>query len=60
MTLSHQLFAQAQRVIPGGVNSPVRAFHGVGGEPLFFRRGEGAYIIDADGLCGFPRWFWYS
>jgi len=49
MTLSHQLFAQAQRVIPGGVNSPVRAFHGVGGEPLFFRRGEGAYIIDADG-----------
>jgi len=49
MTLSHQLFTQAQRVIPGGVNSPVRAFHGVGGEPLFFRRGEGAYIIDADG-----------
>ena len=45
---SHALFLQAQRHIPGGVNSPVRAFRGVGGEPLFFKRGEGAYLIDED------------
>ena len=49
MTLSHELFAKAQRHIPGGVNSPVRAFHGVGGEPLFIERGEGAWLVDADG-----------
>lgn len=49
MSQSEQLFAQAQRVIPGGVNSPVRAFKGVGGNPLFFQRGEGAYLFDADG-----------
>ncbi|MBI5463223.1 MAG: glutamate-1-semialdehyde 2,1-aminomutase [Gammaproteobacteria bacterium] len=49
MTKSHELFKQAQRHIPGGVNSPVRAFKGVGGEPLFFARGQGAYIFDADG-----------
>jgi glutamate-1-semialdehyde 2,1-aminomutase len=42
------LFAQAQRVIPGGVNSPVRAFRSVGGEPLFMERGEGPYIFDVD------------
>jgi glutamate-1-semialdehyde 2,1-aminomutase len=48
MTLSHELFARARRVIPGGVNSPVRAFHGVGGEPLFIRRGAGPYLVDAD------------
>lgn len=48
MTQSHELFAKAQRVIPGGVNSPVRAFRGVGGEPLFIKRGEGAWLIDAD------------
>ncbi|MCC6301210.1 MAG: glutamate-1-semialdehyde 2,1-aminomutase [Gammaproteobacteria bacterium] len=48
MTQSHELFAKAQKVIPGGVNSPVRAFRGVGGEPLFIRRAEGAYIVDAD------------
>lgn len=48
MTRSHELFNAAQRYIPGGVNSPVRAFRGVGGEPLFFKRGEGAYIIDED------------
>ncbi|MBK9132036.1 MAG: glutamate-1-semialdehyde 2,1-aminomutase [Gammaproteobacteria bacterium] len=48
MTQSHELFAKAQRVIPGGVNSPVRAFRGVGGEPVFIKRAEGAYIVDAD------------
>jgi len=49
MTRSHDLFRQAQRHIPGGVNSPVRAFRGVGGDPLFFKRGEGAYLYDEDG-----------
>ncbi|MFN2308958.1 MAG: glutamate-1-semialdehyde 2,1-aminomutase [Gammaproteobacteria bacterium] len=49
MTQSHELFQQAQRHIPGGVNSPVRAFKGVGGEPVFFARGTGAYLYDADG-----------
>ena len=49
MTYSEQLFAQAQAVIPGGVNSPVRAFKGVGGEPLFFKQGKGAHITDVDG-----------
>ena len=44
-----QLFARAQRVIPGGVNSPVRAFKAVGGTPRFIARGEGAYIFDAEG-----------
>ena len=48
MSRSQELFSRAQRVIAGGVNSPVRAFKGVGGIPLFFRRGEGAYLIDAD------------
>ncbi len=49
MTQSHELFRKARQHIPGGVNSPVRAFHGVGGEPVFFRRGEGAYLEDVDG-----------
>jgi glutamate-1-semialdehyde 2,1-aminomutase len=49
MTRSQELFAQAQRYIPGGVNSPVRAFRGVGGEPIFFRRAQGAYLYDEDG-----------
>lgn len=49
MTISEELFADAQTVIPGGVNSPVRAFKGVEGTPIFFERGEGAYLIDADG-----------
>jgi glutamate-1-semialdehyde 2,1-aminomutase len=48
-TRSLQLFTEAQRVIPGGVNSPVRAFKSVGGEPLFMERGDGATIIDVDG-----------
>jgi len=47
-TASERLFAAAQRVLPGGVNSPVRAFKGVGGTPRFMVRGEGAYLIDAD------------
>ncbi len=42
-------FAAAQQVIPGGVNSPVRAFRGVGGTPIFFDHGHGAYIWDVDG-----------
>ena len=48
MTQSHSLYTKAQRVIPGGVNSPVRAFHGVGGEPVFIRRGAGAQLFDVD------------
>ncbi len=49
MTRSHDLFLQAQRHIPGGVNSPVRAFRGVGGDPVFLERAEGAWVVDADG-----------
>jgi glutamate-1-semialdehyde 2,1-aminomutase len=49
MTQSEELFARAQRVIPGGVNSPVRAFRAVGGTPLFIRKAEGARVWDADG-----------
>lgn len=48
MTHSSSLFQQAQRLIPGGVNSPVRAFKGVGGEPIFFKQGSGAYLTDVD------------
>ena len=46
---SEQLFARAQKLIPGGVNSPVRAFRGVGGTPPFIARGEGSHIYDVDG-----------
>src|SRR5882672_8507798 len=46
---NEELFARAQRSIPAGVNSPVRAFRSVGGTPRFFTRGEGAYLWDADG-----------
>jgi len=49
MTRSHDLFAAAQRHIPGGVNSPVRAFRGVGGDPVFFESAAGPYLFDADG-----------
>ena len=57
---SETLFEQAKKHIPGGVNSPVRAFKGVGGDPVFFARGEGAYVYDEDnnayvdyiGACG--------
>ena len=48
-TASERLFAEAQQVLPGGVNSPVRAFRGVGGVPRFIARGEGAWLVDADG-----------
>ena len=46
---SHALFQRAKQSIPGGVNSPVRAFRSVGTDPIFFTRGEGAYLRDADG-----------
>jgi len=46
---SQKLFAEAQKYIVGGVNSPVRAFKSVGGTPIFIKKGEGAYIIDEDG-----------
>ncbi len=49
MTASHRAFMRARSVIAGGVNSPVRAFKGVGGEPIFMQRGEGAYLFDVDG-----------
>ena len=49
MTTSSDLFKRAQKYIPGGVNSPVRAFKGVGGDPIFLARGQGAYVLDEDG-----------
>jgi len=49
MTTSHANFMAAQQHIPGGVNSPVRAFRGVGGEPVFIERAQGAYLYDTEG-----------
>lgn len=49
MTHSHDLFIEAKKHIPGGVNSPVRAFNGVGGDPVYFSKGDGAYVEDEDG-----------
>src|SRR5258707_2317127 len=49
MTLSEKLFEEAQQFIPGGVNSPVRAFRAVGGTALFMKSAKGAYLYDADG-----------
>ncbi len=46
---SHTAFAKAKQLIPGGVNSPARAFGAVGGEPLFIERAQGAYLYDIDG-----------
>src|SRR6266566_8145030 len=46
---SDELFERAQRVIPGGVNSPVRAFLAVGGHPVFIARGDGSKLFDVDG-----------
>src|SRR5450755_6806 len=46
---SRELFQRAQKTIPGGVNSPVRAFRSVGGTPLFIRKARGSYLYDADG-----------
>src|SRR5690242_16564300 len=48
-SISEALFRRAVEIIPGGVNSPVRAFRSVGGQPLFIARGEGAHLFDADG-----------
>ncbi|MFN9800840.1 MAG: aminotransferase class III-fold pyridoxal phosphate-dependent enzyme, partial [Bacteroidota bacterium] len=48
-TTSETLFAEAQELFPGGVNSPVRAFRSVGGTPLFMARGDGAWVWDEDG-----------
>ena len=47
MSTNDALFERAQQVIPGGVNSPVRAFRAVGGTPRFIRRAQGAYMWDA-------------
>ncbi|MEW6296837.1 MAG: glutamate-1-semialdehyde 2,1-aminomutase [Thermodesulfobacteriota bacterium] len=49
MSMSRKLFSEAERYIPGGVNSPVRAWRAVGGHPLFIQRGRGSRVIDADG-----------
>lgn len=49
MSRSSELFTAAQQHIPGGVNSPVRAFSGVGGDPVFFKKAKGAYVYDEDG-----------
>ena len=49
MTSSLSLFEKAQKVIPGGVNSPVRAFKGVGGTPVFIEKAQGAYVTDSEG-----------
>lgn len=49
MSRSEILFEKARQVIPGGVNSPVRAFRGVGGTPLFFKSAQGAHLVDEDG-----------
>jgi glutamate-1-semialdehyde 2,1-aminomutase len=49
MNQSSTFFNVAKNYIPGGVNSPVRAFNGVGGDPIYFERGEGAYLYDVDG-----------
>ncbi len=48
-TRSHELFARAKELMPGGVNSPVRAFRGVGGDPVFFKSAKGAWLTDVDG-----------
>ena len=49
LTRSRELYAQAQQLFPGGVNSPVRAFRAVGGEPIFIDHGSGPYLYDVDG-----------
>ena len=48
MSRSSELFTAAQKHIPGGVNSPVRAFKGVGGDPVFFKKAKGSYVYDED------------
>ena len=49
LSRSHELFAEAQQLLPGGVNSPVRAFRAVGGEPVFIDHAIGPYLYDVDG-----------
>ena len=49
ITLCSQIFKEAQTLLPGGVNSPVRAFKSVGGQPIIFDRVEGSYCYDVDG-----------
>ncbi len=49
LSRSHELFAEAQMLLPGGVNSPVRAFRGVGGDPVFIESAQGPYLHDVDG-----------
>ncbi len=64
MSKSENLYHAARELIPGGVNSPVRAFTGVGGTPLFIERADGAYLYDVDGkaisIMSVPgvRWCW--
>ena len=53
---SEELFARSQRLLPGGVNSPVRSFGAVGGTPPFIARGEGARIWDVDTGMQVARW----
>src|SRR5262245_23791503 len=48
-TNSHTIYSRAKELMPGGVNSAARAFGGVGGEPIVFDRGQGAYLYDVDG-----------
>ena len=49
LTKSKEAFAEAVNLLPGGVNSPARAFGAVGGNPIFIERGQGAYLFDVDG-----------
>src|SRR6266516_2856086 len=49
LSRSHALFEEAQQLLPGGVNSPVRAFRGVGGNPIFIASAQGPYLYDVDG-----------
>ncbi|EGR65177.1 glutamate-1-semialdehyde aminotransferase [Escherichia coli O104:H4 str. 01-09591] len=64
MSKSENLYSAARELIPGGVNSPVRAFTGVGGTPLFIEKADGAYLYDVDGkaisIMSVPggRWCW--
>jgi glutamate-1-semialdehyde 2,1-aminomutase len=63
---SSQLFAEAEKVIPGGVNSPVRAFKAVGGTPIFVKSAKGAYLYDEDGnklidyINSGDQWSWVT
>ena len=52
---SADLFREAQKLLPGGVDSPVRAFRAVGGDPLFIANGAGAYVTDVDGHAKVDR-----